>query len=408
MISAKDFRESFSGSFFSRLFTLSVLISAIWLPITPKGMGYPIGFMVIFWLFTPKSFSRDKGLAVLLFSAIYLFHLVAMLYTEDVDRGIRDLGQKASLFIFPLVFGTVLEEYLPKRKLLFDLFLLGLIFSVGISILDSFIKYSESGLVTDFFMSEFSYSHHPSYLALFLNFGLSILLIENLKDRKKPKGWGVVLTISVFLVLGVIYSASKMGFIHFLFLIGFVLTYWLVRQSLNSSRVAFILSLGVLFTTLFFANPTAKNRIFHSVEVIKNEKVAASEDETGSTVARLTTWELTIDEIFRHPLGVGTGDIQDVLDQRYRKEGFDLLAEKGLNPHNVFLQVSLAQGVVAMSVFLLSLFFAFWKTWKRKDWIYAFFLLSVVIHFMVESMLEKQSGVIFFAMINAYLYFKEE
>ncbi|MEM9053011.1 MAG: hypothetical protein AAGC47_13235, partial [Bacteroidota bacterium] len=93
MIAINDFKEPLSGSMASKLLNLSLLLAAFLLPITPKGVSYPVGFMVIFWLFAPKSFSKEKVMVVFLFSAIYLFHLIAMLYTEDVARGTRDLGQ---------------------------------------------------------------------------------------------------------------------------------------------------------------------------------------------------------------------------------------------------------------------------------------------------------------------------
>ena len=42
---------------------------------------------------------------------------------------------------------------------------------------------------------------------------------------------------------------------------------------------------------------------------------------------------------------------------------------------------------------------------KEGNWLYAFFLFSIIFNFLVESMLEKQSGVIYFAFFNALLYF---
>jgi O-antigen ligase len=109
--------------------------------------------------------------------------------------------------------------------------------------------------------------------------------------------------------------------------------------------------------------------------------------------------------IAAHPFGVGTGDISDVLVENYRREGLYDLADTELNPHNSFLQIALAQGIPALLVFLFSLAYSSWVTVQRKDWLYAFFLISIVLNFMVESMLEKQSGVIFFAFFNVFLFF---
>jgi O-antigen ligase len=259
--------------------------------------------------------------------------------------------------------------------------------------------------MTDFFMSNFPFAHHPSYFDLFLNMGIGLTLMSFSESNLKPSTFFLKLAISAILVTGIIYSASNMGFIHFVFMMAFIAVYWLVNKSLNKQNLVLISCISILFGVLFFANPIAKNRIFYTVELMENQAVAAAETETESTVARITTWKLTIEEMMKYPFGVGTGDIQDVLDERYKKEGYNLLADKGLNPHNVFLQIGLAQGLPALIIFAFSLIFPFALIWKRKDWIYAFFLMSILMHFMVESMLEKQSGVIFFALFNAYLFF---
>ncbi len=408
MMVVTELRQMFGQSGTNKWFNLSVLLTVMWLPISSKGIGIPISLMIISWLFSPKKITKEKGLAILLFASIYLFHLIAMIYTDDVARGIRDLGQKASLIIFPILFGTLPSSSLPKRSLVFGVFVMGLIASVFLSFSESIIKYSQSGLISDFFMSEFSYSHHPSYLALFLNMGLAVILMDVINSIRKPSLHFVKGIISIVLISGIIYSASKMGFIQFVFLIGFILVYWVAKKSLNQNNTSLITIVALLFGILFYSNPIAKNRIFYTVELMENQEVATAENQTESTVARLTTWEITLDEISKAPFGVGTGDIQDVLDERYMEEGYDLLAEKGLNPHNVFLQIGLAQGIPAMVVFAFSLIFPFGRILRKKDWLYAFFLLSILMHFMVESMLEKQSGVVFFAFFNAYLFFGDE
>jgi O-antigen ligase len=405
MKGGEGFKESFAKGGLQPLFGICLIISAFWLPITAKGIGVPLALLSVVWIFLPKSISKKKGSVILLFSAIYLFHLIAMLYTEDVARGMRDLGQKASLLLFPLVLGTVSEKALPDRKLIFGSFILGLLVAVVLSFIGSYQDYSESGLVTDFFMSNFPFAHHPSYFALFLNVAIGMLII-GFPDKKESTSFYLAkFFISLIMVAGVIYSASKMGFIQFVFLLAFIAVYWGVNRLFNKQRILLLSSIAILFGVLFFVNPVAKNRIFYTVELMENEKVAASETETESTVARLTTWKITIEEILKYPFGVGTGDIQDVLDARYRKEGYNLLADKGLNPHNVFLQIGLAQGIIAVLIFGFSLLYPFFRIWNRKDWVYALFLLSILMHFMVESMLEKGSGVIFFAMFNTFLFF---
>jgi len=104
-------------------------------------------------------------------------------------------------------------------------------------------------------------------------------------------------------------------------------------------------------------------------------------------------------------MGVGTGDINDAMVNSYEEQGLDELAAKNLNPHNEYLQIAVALGILPALLFLFSLVYPFGKITKNRDWIYGIFLLSVFIQFAVESMLEKQSGVIFFAFFNAFFFF---
>jgi O-antigen ligase len=94
-----------------------------------------------------------------------------------------------------------------------------------------------------------------------------------------------------------------------------------------------------------------------------------------------------------------------VMDQAYLDRGYDALAEKSLNPHNSFLQLAVGLGIIALLWFLFSLIYPLPTIYKNHLWIYGFFLLSIGLNFMVESMLEKQSGVIFFAFFNSFFYF---
>src|SRR5690606_7243974 len=107
----------------------------------------------------------------------------------------------------------------------------------------------------------------------------------------------------------------------------------------------------------------------------------------------------------KHPLGVGTGDINIELENHFRENGLEELADKELNPHNQFLQSAMAIGIPALLWFIFSLLFPFRKIIRTKDWLYAFFLCSMVLNLLVESMLEKQSGIIYFAFFNALFFF---
>ena len=95
-----------------------------------------------------------------------------------------------------------------------------------------------------------------------------------------------------------------------------------------------------------------------------------------------------------------------VLQEQLKKDGYDFFFKKNYNTHNQYLQVFLDQGVFG---FLLLMFFTFgmlYASLKQKNFIYALFLVVMILNFMTESILETQSGVIFFAFFNTIFFFK--
>ncbi len=45
-------------------------------------------------------------------------------------------------------------------------------------------------------------------------------------------------------------------------------------------------------------------------------------------------------------MGVGTGDINDEMVSSYEEQGLNELAAKNLNPHNEYLQIAVALGIL--------------------------------------------------------------
>jgi O-antigen ligase len=149
----------------------------------------------------------------------------------------------------------------------------------------------------------------------------------------------------------------------------------------------------------------ASARVEKAVAVTTEMDQPKTESQIESNTARLYAWSTSFGIIKESPLGVGTGDINDAMVSAYRKQNLDQLADKGLNPHNEYLQLAVSVGILAALIFLFSLFYPFPHIIRSEDWIYGIFLLSVMAQFSVESMLEKQSGVIFFAFFNTFFFF---
>ncbi len=385
-------------------FAWTAALLAFLIPVIKGGIQIPIILLVVFWIWTPKGMGAKNGKAILIFSGIFLFHILAMAYTSDRSEGLTDLEHKISIFLFPLLFGLVQPfSKIQYRRILIG-FCVGVFVGIGVSFFTSYSAYiAEDYDVLLFYTSNFSPYHHPSYFALYINLAVVILGVQLYKSENK-KHIALYLIGMLVLALTLIFPASKMGFINFVVAIIFLLfTAWRMGK-LKSKKSLFVVLIFLAFLTFLKVDPVASNRVAQSVEVNTGMATEAPK-ETESNAARRIVWQIAVEEALENPFGVGTGDVGDHMDEAYREKGFFDIAESSLNPHNSFLQIAVAQGIIAMLWFIYSLIFPMRKIIREKQWVYGFFIISIFINFLVESMLETQSGVIFFAFFNVIFFF---
>lgn len=113
-------------------------------------------------------------------------------------------------------------------------------------------------------------------------------------------------------------------------------------------------------------------------------------------------WSAALGCIREHPLtGVGTGDVQQEMNKMYDKIHSPLHTEWHKRPHNQFLTITVALGLIGLAVFVFSLLWPifFLKNNFHALW-YPFFILAMG-SFLLEDTLESQAGLTFFSFFNA-------
>ena len=123
----------------------------------------------------------------------------------------------------------------------------------------------------------------------------------------------------------------------------------------------------------------------------------------SSSSGRLAVWRSSLELIAAHPMGVGTGDVEQELNALYRRDGVDYALDRRLNPHNQWLQAGVAFGWPGILVWSALLFAGFALARRRRDATLAAFVLIVGLHACFESILEAQRGVVFVSMGLALL-----
>ena len=386
-------------------FPLATALLAFLIPILKGGIQIPIFLVIIAWFFYPKRTLKQQWWPILVFSGIFLFHIIGLFYSEYLDKGIADSTGKLSLLLFPVIYGLAAPVSRRFRRITLICFAAGTIFSVIFDLVSSAADYSRTGMISEFYMSAFSPIFHPSYVAMYINMAIAVLLTSLTGFSFTRKQKGLLWLLIFFLATSLVFPSSKMGFVTFGFLVLFFLVKWASQKRVIHINSLLIIIIGVVTALLITYNPVASNRVNSAIEFADGDRAPTKTDQIESNAARIYAWKAAVSEIKENPLGVGTGDINVELEKRFREEGLDQLADKGLNPHNQYLQTAMALGLPAIAWFLFSLLFPFAKIVKTKDWLYAFFICIIALNLMVESMLEKQSGVIFFAFFNSFFYF---
>jgi O-antigen ligase len=176
-------------------------------------------------------------------------------------------------------------------------------------------------------------------------------------------------------------------------------------KKISKKAIIYFLVLMIPFTTVIYTNNFIQSRFN---EIINNTFQKMDQREVrSSTSARKKIWSSSLKLIKEKWItGYGTGLSKKVVQEQFKKDGHDYLIRKNYNSHNQYIQVFLEQGVFG---FLLLVFFTFgmlYLSLQQYDFIYALFIVIMILNFMTESILETQSGVIFFAFFNTIFFFQ--
>jgi O-antigen ligase len=335
-------------------------------------------------------------------------YCLGLIYTDNISEGLFDLEVKLSLLIFPIILSIITPEAFNKVSvnMIFRSFLAGNILATLICFVNAIVSYISTGNVSDFYYSKLSVLLHPGYFSMYLSLGVAITL------NFLYSGWnnlsGLARLFYILLVVWfftfIILLSSKAGIIS----IGLVLIIYFGYDVLRSKAVyRGLLSLFMVFLAFYIAFhvfPRSFGRIEAARDVIVNTDDISTDTKEG-TAERILIWKASLRIIKKNVLfGVGTGDVEDELQKEYIIQGYSTAFERTLNAHNQYLQSFIAFGVLGILVFLGVIIIPMYFSLKDGHIVYFLFLVIIGFNFLVESMLERQAGVIFYAFFNSYFF----
>ncbi len=365
-------------------------------------LGLFVVLLVINWLWLPKYLSNIKQTQFILPSLFYIFHVVALLWSTNLEFGLFDVQIKLSLFLFPLIMGTTNRLNSGDFEKILSAYVIGCTLVILIGLANSiFIFFNGEATFIDLYGQNISPSLHIGYFAMYMNFAI-IILLYRLFVRTEDI-FKVVNILRMFLILvftiAIFFSTSRNGFLamFLIFLLGII-------YAIIKSRKWMLVTLAALTIWIVLSSLLKDYKIqdsnYHGFKQVaatmegKELKKTASE----STAVRVLVWRTALDLIKQSPfIGAGTGDIKDELLMGYEVNGYTSALKKKYNAHNQYLQTAAALGIPAALILIFMLISPLFYNWKRWHFLGLFLAIIVGVACLTESVLEVQAGVVYYA-----------
>lgn len=155
----------------------------------------------------------------------------------------------------------------------------------------------------------------------------------------------------------------------------------------------------------YIKKPGFKTRI---LKIIKGYEVyQLTGNPSGSSVMqRMEYLKASIAVIKENWLtGVGTGDLESTLYQKYDDMGTMLKDEFRYHAHNQYFAIIISFGILGFMIFIFALVYPPLKTGSFNDYFFTVFFFVMAISMLSDDTLETQAGVTLFAFFYTFLMF---
>lgn len=390
---------------FEKLYFYSlILMLAIWipLPILSSPTIALFGVIVIYGAIT-KKLRFEWNWILFSFAMLYVMYVLYCIPSNNLGQATKDLEHKLSFLVFPIFFSFQPNFELNRSKL-FRAFAMGCLILGLYFIAQATYHYSVSGDSSYFHSSAFAPSHHPSYVAAFFSFAIYFLISEIHPTQSRKRTFTAIAVIT-FLTLLHLPLESLSGVL----ILGCLSAFLVLRWTWNAfSRWIFAtcMLLGIVsIQVIFWIQPSLKDNVTYTSSLVSRyvesptKFIQESPSGMSGNQARLVVWTISGQIIADHPFGIGLGNLEGEMKQRLIQLKQDELVEKNYNPHNQFLQLAAEIGLVGLAFFVCILFLIVRFALQRKDELLAFLVFSLILNSLFESMLQRQSGIVFFVML---------
>lgn len=400
---------------FIKLFeaTLGIFACGFVLLPTLAPLFFILILIVVVLGFIKKEVSFQFTTLSSLFIFFYLCYLIGLYFTNDVKVGVFELEKKLSFVILPLLLSLKF-----KKLVSLNFTYIGFIIGTFLVSIYGIIMALKCGIQSNhslycYFSSAISPIHHPSYLAAYILFSI-VIAFNGLRENIRFFSLNWIIPFTIFGIVLHIFLSSLAGILFLFITLIITLIIW-VRKNFNNS---FFYSSILIFVILgYFALNSApsikddwKDSTSKTREYFRNPSnfVTSRSYPMSSSEVRIVMWTVACQVISKHPFGVGTGNTDEFLGKELKNLKQQELARHNFNPHNQFLQIAVEIGIFGLLIFCSIIFYGLYYSIKYRNWLLLLIIGNLFFNCLFESMLQRQSGIIFYCfwicLLSSYFF----
>lgn len=347
---------------------------------------------------------------------LFIAYIISGLTSTNGHEGRAIIERHSSLFILPILFfsSPLLSESLKKISLAFVAAVLS---AFGICLIWAFKIFLSEGNSDVFFYHPLTSVIHVSaiYMASYAVLAIHILLFY-----KKYLTTFLFFLSLISLIIFCFLLNSKMMIACLclsLFIFG-------IKNFKHTQVLIYSLSFLIVISTVVFCVPKISERITTELNTnfdVVNQTSYVYNTPFSGTSLRLVFWKYSfqiLNERNAWLTGVGTGDFQGLLNQKYKAVGLYTgnpeikdTGYLGYGPHNQYIEIFLSMGVFTLLLFIFSLVYCFKKAIQFKNYLALQFILLYSLFFLTEAALATNKGIVpfvFFFLLFVYPKFVEK
>ncbi|MBS1564225.1 MAG: O-antigen ligase family protein, partial [Bacteroidetes bacterium] len=367
------------------------------------------------------SFFNKKANNIFLVACIvyYLLQVVALLYTHDMEAGLKHLQVKSALLVVPLALclSSYPDEATRNRMMKSYVWILAaaMLFCLAVALKRFFVDHEPESIF--FYHALVSpFEGHAIMFSILVFTGLAWLLVSA-RRKNYIVSYPVHLLLVVFFLFFLLLLSSKLV-ISFAALSLAVFVALMIKRRAASRFATILVVLGCVLLT--GGALLTKNHISARFSEIVSQDMDTYKKENfnpgtafNGLQFRLLHWRFVyqiLNENNAWLKGVSPGDAQSYIDKKYVEKdmytgnGTTSRGFLGYDTHNEFLESVLQTGIPGLLVFIIMCFGLLQLAGRTKDpllWAVTLLLLAYTFN---ESVLETQYGLMLFLFLPLFFY----